>query len=341
MSTPKDSSLQKSVGDFRPGDAAKNTPTVIKANDLATFTNFAETLENNPYETYNSGQNWYKALPYGFRFRPRGSTSESNPFTFYLPISPSEITTVTHFATNIIPTLYGTVEEHSEQRYYDITIAGTTGIAPRYYTANPSADEISSGRASQGLGILGNIGPQLAGGFFAKTLGQVNNIANKVIDTAASIIPGIKTETPGVELEKTGYMAFHRFYKFLLAYKRDTAGITQKGNYIVHPLQFINYKDNCQYDCAIQRFSLRRSAKDPLLYEYSINLRAYNLSPLTGKLLLNPIPDRLEALGLSGKSSGAFSKMKGVISGAKSIVGSIFSAGSGAGLKGLSNKVGR
>src|SRR5208283_5374238 len=123
-------------------------------------------------------------------------------------------TVVTHFATNVIPTLYGTVEEHSEQRYYDITISGTTGIAPRYTDINPNT--ASDGRLGQDLG-LSIIDPQLAGGFFAKTLGQANNIVNKAVDTAASIIPGIKSETAGVDLEKSGYVAFHRFYKFLLA----------------------------------------------------------------------------------------------------------------------------
>src|SRR6185369_1371883 len=67
--------------------------------------------------------NWFTAKPYGFKFTPRAGKA----MTMFLPIAPSNLTISTGFATNAIPTLYGTVEEHSPVRYYDITIEGTTG----------------------------------------------------------------------------------------------------------------------------------------------------------------------------------------------------------------------
>ena len=337
MSIPSDPSSLKNtaVNTGVGGDPGKANLTQNSQTGIPSLATFRGSVDSTPYDVSNVTQNWYQALPYGFRFFPRNSTQNSTPFTFYLPISPSDITVVTHFATNVIPTLYGTVEEHSEQRYYDITITGTTGIAPKYVNVSPAVSDISNGRAGQDISILGAIGPQLAGGFFAKTLGQVNNILNKVVDTAASVIPGIKTETAGVDLKSSGYVAFHRFYKFLLAYKRDVSGLTSQGNFNVHPLKFINYKDHCMYDCAIQRFSLSRNAKDPLLYNYNIVMRAYNLQDLTGNLTFRKTASTLDALGLNGKSSSVFSKVKGLINGAKSAVGGALSAGSGAGLKGL------
>jgi hypothetical protein len=88
--------------------------------------------------------NWYQALPYGFKnVRRDGSVR-----IMFLPISPSNIQVVTHYATNIVPTLYGTVEEHSEQRYFDITISGTTGFSPRYPHMLDSKDEGNADLAS-------------------------------------------------------------------------------------------------------------------------------------------------------------------------------------------------
>src|SRR5689334_19686681 len=66
-------------------------------------------------------QNWYSAKPYGFKASLRNGRS----VVMFLPINPSNLTISTNFATNMIPTLYGTVEEHSEVRYFDITIEGT------------------------------------------------------------------------------------------------------------------------------------------------------------------------------------------------------------------------
>src|SRR5665213_1438313 len=76
-----------------------------------------------PYEVTST--NWYKSLPYGFAFFDIGSKASDNAkSTIWLPISPNNITTTTNFATNVITTLYGVVEEHSEVRFYDITISG-------------------------------------------------------------------------------------------------------------------------------------------------------------------------------------------------------------------------
>ncbi len=56
-----------------------------------------------PYKTEPG--NWYKPLPYGFRFTSR----EGSSFICYLPLAPENITISTHFGTNVIPTLYGTI----------------------------------------------------------------------------------------------------------------------------------------------------------------------------------------------------------------------------------------
>jgi hypothetical protein len=232
-------------------------------------------------------ENWYKQKPYAFRFRD---------ITFYLPISPSNLSITTHFGTNIISTMYGTIEEHSEQRYYDIQISGTTGMSPRYYKnvgdqVYDSIDTKSIGRAS--TPIASRVGGTL-GGFFKRTQSLIENTLNQVSD-----LLGEDNGSTGIDLQRTGYAAFHNFYKFLLLHKKVATGQSNAGSGS-RSLTFINYKDNNQYNVAIQTFQLVRDVSNPMLYNYSITMRAYNLRSADSKDIELDVKDRLAELGLDG-----------------------------------------
>ncbi|RLA60476.1 MAG: hypothetical protein DRQ89_12810 [Epsilonproteobacteria bacterium] len=285
-------------------------------------------------------ENWFKAMPYGFKFRNRKGVER----VMFLPISPQNLTITTHYATNVITTLYGTVEEHSEQRYFDILIEGTTGIMPRY-TAPIHKDSVeniksnsSTGRAryDDSTGHQLSISANLAGGFFSKTIGTINNVLGKAQD----IINGKDSmDISGVnDQNKTGYMAFHRLNKFFLEYKADASGVhplaleTSNDRRIrsgadssSHPLSFLNYKDGNMYDVAIQKFTLRRSANSPMLYNYSIVLRAYNLRSIANAgAQAGDLPGRLSTLGLDGvQSSTLLSEISETTSGVKQVVGGL------------------
>lgn len=222
------------------------------------------------YSIKNSKENWYKRAPYTFMWQK--SDIEDDFVTFNLPISPQNLQIVTHFATNVIPTMYGTIEEHSEQRYFDITISGTTGMAPAYYeeakliTQGPSSGRSSFKAANQ---IFGGA----ASSFFRKTRELLNRAKNEL-----SEVLGDNSSTSiesGISKDATGYVAFHNFYLFLLKYK-DAVSSGNKPNK-KHPLSFINYKDNNAYDVSITHFSLTRDYRNPMLYNYSITMKAYNL----------------------------------------------------------------
>jgi hypothetical protein len=258
--------------------------------------------------------NWYSAKPYGFKL----STRDNKTITMFLPISPNNLTIQTNFATNVIPTLYGTVEEHSDVRYFDITIEGTTGMAPKFVAPSFSEpgdaynETRKSGRAS--FQITQAIS---AGGFFSKTLGLVNQIKDKATD----LISGPKTKY-GVVSDNSGYVAFHNLYRFLLQYKKDAAGVSSTTEREKHPLTFFNYKDNNQYDVAVKSFVLRRSAENPMLYYYSIQLRGYNLRSV-GPTVDEDLSKRLKDLGLNGvDSSSVLGDIKSLSNQAKSIIGS-------------------
>ena len=282
---------------------------------------------NNIYAPDN--QSWYTAKPYGFKLTQRGTNNE---FTMFLPISPSNLTVSTSFATNIVPTLYGTVEEHSDIRYYDIVIEGTTGMAPKF--VNPSNTANGSGNASPDKAYQDLLQPGRAmypiatgaalGCFFSNTIAQISNILNQAKKAVGTITGSnqLPLET-AIYTNQTGYIAFHNLYRFLLKYKKDAAGVESQAVRTTHPLTFFNYKDGVEYDVAIRNFTLRRSAENPMLYYYSIVMRGYNIRSSGSLKVTDDLNTRLVDLGLNGvKSSSLLSSIKSVSDSAKAIVGS-------------------
>lgn len=271
--------------------------------------------------TYNlESQNWYTAKPYGFKI----SLRDGRTVVMFLPISPSNINITTPFATNIIPTLYGTVEEHSDVRYFDITIEGSTGMAPKFVAPYIGGENLEPGNAYDFSRKSGRSSTPVAssisaGGFFAKTLGIANQLKNKAADLLDG---GVKPKT-GINAENSGYVAFHNLYRTLLQYKKDASGVSGSQDRQKHPLTFFNYKDNNQYDVVVERFNLRRSADNPMLYNYSIQLRGYNLRSMSSQVD-EDLTRRLQDLGLNGvDSSSILGDIKQLSSGAKGIVGSL------------------
>lgn len=270
--------------------------------------------------------NWYSSLPYAFKANINGSMK-----IFYLPINPQNLTITTHYATNVISTLYGTVEEHSEQRYFDIVIQGTTGFAPRYVYSSSFSSQPKQygGRESYSNFIISSF----LGGFFGKTLGKLDKAANQAKDVVTTLKskPANGFE-PGVYDDASGYMAFHNLYKFLLDYKKSASkgknSTERSSTEIVNEniLYFVNYKDNNQYSCAVQTFTLERNAQNPMLYNYVIRLRAYNLtSILYSDAAGGAATNRLSTLGLDGGAS-VFSKAKNILGKSKGVLNSVTGA---------------
>jgi len=256
-----------------------------------------------------SSDDWYSAKPYGFKFQYK---QKNRYMVMFLPIGPSNININTNFATNIIPTLYGTVEEHSPVRYYDISIEGTTGMAPKYISPKHVSDPAEASKISKDrtTGRSSFTVSKNALGIFPKTL----NLVQQTIDKAADILSSPKTEL-GVNNDNSGYVAFHNLYRFLLLYKKNILEESEEKE----PLIFFNYKDNNEYYVTIKNFSLRRSAENPMLYYYSIQMRAYNLRSIGGNKIEYDLKNRIKELGLDGvTSSSLFGEFKSVSNKAKS-----------------------
>lgn len=263
--------------------------------------------------------NWFTSKPYGFRFTPRDVSADQAKVMF-LPINPSNLVVTTHFATSITPTLYGTVEEHSPVRYHDITIEGTTGIGPKY---TDPIDAQSLPKPKSGRSTF-SVQQSIGGGFFSKTL----TTASKIYSDASSLT---KSDAPitGLQLDQTGYVAFHNLYRFLLAYKKDASGQANRSarESEVPPLVFFNYKDNNEYSVVVKTFTLRRDKDNPMLYYYNISMRGYDLTKLSNSNKHEPKATKLLAdLGLDGvKGSTFLSEAKNISSQAKGILGSVAS----------------
>lgn len=260
--------------------------------------------------------NWYTAKPYGFRFTPKSGEFQGWAKVMYLPINPSNLTVTTHFATNLIPSILGTIEEHSPVRYYDIVIEGTTGIGPKYtepfeygrsVVAKPGR---SSFAVQQSLGV----------GLFSKTINTLQTIFND----ASAIVQGGKPGVPttGLQLDQTGYTAFHNLYRFLLAHKKDVTESTQTSQ--TAPLVFFNFKDGNEYSVVIKTFTLKRDKENPMLYYYNIVMRGYNLTQADTKFTKDTSADLLKNLGLDGvKGSTILGEIKNAAAGAKDILASV------------------
>lgn len=269
--------------------------------------------------------NWYKSYPYGFMHRNRSVNADGSgngTTLMWLPIGPENLNITTMFATNIQDTLYGIVEEHSETRYFDIRIQGTTGFAPRYI--RPGSKPVSSGgRLTSQPGFNVSLG-----GYFQEAVGVINQIADNVNDLVSQIKGS--DDITGIAPQNSGYTAFHNLYRFFLQYKKDAAGTDSKtGNKKrqLHPLTFLNYKDRTKYDVSPISFTLTRSADDPMMYNYNIVLRGFNLRGIDSE-------DQVEENLLAGFGLGAvggllknipgFDKVSNAVGSAANIVSSLF-----------------
>lgn len=278
--------------------------------------------------------NWYKSLPYGFAcYNIDSKPGDKAKSIFYLPISPSNISVRTAFATNLITTLYGIVEEHSEVRYYDITISGTTGFAPRFVGAFEDGTKASDSK-STGRSAFTTSGVPDLGGFLPEVTNTINQVLNIADDIGNTLFGGPNNPT-GIDPSKSGYVAFHNLYKFLLKYKNDAAQVNaaqntqsfsvpqllppeNKSTRQVHPIQFLNYKDGIKYDVVIQEFTVNRSADNPMLYNYMIKMRGFNLRNVNTKA---PEANQLAKLGLDGlEGQSLFDKFTSVAGDAATVI---------------------
>ena len=147
-----------------------------------------------------SADDWYKTFPYRFVIKWNNNGKTQRILYYSLPIPPESLSYQMVSASQLTPTLGGVVEETSQNLFWQISLAGTTGIAisrayqnpkdnPEFsydYANNPYAAEplFSSQKTIEGLdepaSQEANFRKILKGGIFANTLNKLSNIKDAV-----------------------------------------------------------------------------------------------------------------------------------------------------------------
>lgn len=266
-------------------------------------------------------QNWYKSIPYALRVDPGqalkvgGAMSNvkmlaniapgaSSPIMYFFPINPESVNISTPYAVNITPTLGGIVEEHSGPVFYNITVSGTTGVLPEldFSSGIPrNPEDLRPTAANEGLISSGALG-----GFLSGAISTVNSIVSKFTGTSSKMVDGKRNV-------KSGYTAYHVLYKYIWLYHFT------KANGANHTLKFINFKDNNQYNVAVQNFQLARDKSRPHLYQYTITMKGWNIKSMDGQATFGDPKARVAELGLD-TSPSLKAKMFRVINDTKSVL---------------------
>jgi hypothetical protein len=147
----------------------------------------------------------------------------------------------------------------------------------------------------------------------AKQIATVNTAVSGIADVFNKILDGNNRKS-GVYLDQTGFYAFHYLYRFFLQYKRETASAKEKNKkYKGPPLTFISYKDSVKYNVVPVVFNFSRAAEDPMLYKYSIQMRAYNIKSLGKVDEEDWLSRRFLKMGIGGgNTTDAFSNASAV-----------------------------
>lgn len=252
--------------------------------------------------------NWWRTVPYGFRIiQPTKSIEISSlsdiarssidmgvlpdvrggsAMVFYFPVNPESINISTPYAVQVTPTLGGIVEEHSGAVFYNITLSGTTGILPSidYTSGSPRNDSKELRNLVYEPSDLSKNINKYTGGFLSNTINTVNSAVSKIFGTSDKTVDSARSVN-------SGYTSFHVLYKFLWLYHDSKSKGSQKV------LQFVNFKDNNQYNVVVQNFQLTRDKSRPHLYQYSIQLKGWSLDDQRVDAKFDQ-GDRLKNLGL-------------------------------------------
>ena len=197
-----------------------------------------------------------------------------------LNIAPQALNISTPFAISTVATNKGILEEHNGVVFRSIAISGTTGLYPDREAAKSSSNGAANSFKTTIPGIKEAVG-------VAKTA------------TAGSVGKSAK-----IDVKKTGYYQFWELNNFLIQYAE--AKKTKEGRDL--RLVFNCPKDNIAYVVTPISFDMRKDASNPLLYYYSIQLRAWGVTSESGNL--DPAFKNIPSKANKGTVSKTLDKMK-------------------------------
>lgn len=232
---------------------------------------------------------WNQVYKYYFRLAKADSQGRAtvedpkvkgfNKYTQHLHIPPQAISIQTHFASSVVATNRGVLEENNGVTFRTITISGTTGVWPT--------------KPYQGMKNL-STASKLFNTIFPAAVTAIGGLVKSVQKTVASFVggPADKVAEPGKD---SGYYQFWALHNFLVACAEARKG--EEGNDL--RLIFGAPKDNIEYVVTPVQFEMRRDAGSALLYRYQIVLRAWDIvsDPQEPSVKFDiPTPDNVNAI---------------------------------------------
>lgn len=231
---------------------------------------FAASAPEDAFWAYTEAQidaaRWNKAYPYQLLvLNADDGYSADGDWSFTLPIPPESMSISTPFAISTSITLGGVVEEHNGAPVRMMTFSGTTGVMPNRDT-------------SASLNNIRNLQNEV----FGIAAGTIQNASSALITAATTTGSAQWNLTPSEELDSgavdskgrgTGYYQFRLLQQFLERYvslkKRSTKDARKKR------LALAIWKDQAVYVVSPVSFEMRRSATDPLAYQYQMQFKAW------------------------------------------------------------------
>jgi len=192
-----------------------------------------------------------------------------------LAIPPQSLNINVQFASSVQATNRGIVEENNGVVFRTITISGTTGL----WKARHGERDLKT--PASGKFNLASIFPNAA-----QAITDLKTAAKRVIGSDGQSAKS--ANLPEEDLRQTGYYQFWSLHNFFLEYAHNKK---QRGANKLR-LMFASPKDNITYIVTPVSFDLRRDSANPLLYRYSIQLRAWDVTSASAVLsTLDEIPD--------------------------------------------------
>lgn len=317
-----------SFGDFansllKPGEKKKSTAQVDGA------------LYDEMLKIYGdiSGQDWHRLFPYSFEI-----VSPEDPdkrLIYTLPIPPESLNVNPVSASEATPTLGGVVEETSETTFWNLTLAGTTGIAVS--KSERDSDDYNTAEELQQIAkhfreVLPTSGPlssvirgtvQNAVSVASRISGVIGAAGNLDFNDALeqALLPKLPYFDSSVNGQSNGYTEIHKFHKFILLYsllnsRKNQDKISDKNlKNKKWALYFRNAKDGQKFRVIVQNFQISKSVRSPYLYNYQIIMKGWDINPVGAEDGLTSAFDRfgpdgdLQSVNLL-TATGALSRVK-------------------------------
>lgn len=212
-----------------------------------------------------------------------------------LRLPPQALSISTPFAMNVTATNRGILEESNGVIFRSITLQGTTGLYPDRLTVGQG-----QGKATGVAGLVKSIFPGVTTAI-SNVIKQANALKSSIVgdDSSRAMSPD---QTSKFQLQNTGYYQFWVLHNFLIAYAEMKKRKLTNGKASEYRLLFNCPKDNISYVVTPVNFEMRRDRSEPMLYRYTIQLKAWDLAQgaisgdISDVLKGVPTPDNVGAI---------------------------------------------